>query len=50
MERGGGINGIERTKAYKQEKSEERDGNVRQDFVRIINRVKKIKSRGALNL
>jgi len=41
MVRGVGINGIERTKAYKKEKSEERDGNVRQDFVRIINTVKK---------
>jgi len=39
MERGGDINGIERTKAYKKGKSEERDRNVRQDFVRIINTV-----------
>ena len=37
MERVWGINGIERTKTYKKEKSEEKDGNVRQDFVRIIN-------------
>jgi len=39
MEKGGGINGIERTKTYKKEKSEERYRNVRQDFVRIINAV-----------
>jgi len=39
MERGGGINGIERTKAYRKEKSEERYRNVRQEFVRIINAI-----------
>jgi hypothetical protein len=38
---GGRINGMERTKASKKEKSEERDRNVQQDFVRIINTVYK---------
>jgi hypothetical protein len=39
MERGGDINGIERTKAYEKEQSEKRDRNVRQDFVAMINTV-----------